>query len=153
MGAVQSTIVLAAEEARGPPSRTTAACVAELVGRLLRGGRRPARPGAVGARDGQRAGAAQQVAGQVVVRHPDGDRALGVAEVPGQRRRVLDDQGQAARPERLGQRVAAGGSVDHQTVEGRRPPISTGTGMSRPRLLAASSPVTAAGVNASAPTP
>ena len=92
MAPVQSTIVLAAEQVRGPPSRTTAAACPELLGRLLRR-RRGRAAGAVGAGDGERAGAAQQVPGEVVVRQPDGDRALGVAEVPGQRRRVLERPG------------------------------------------------------------
>ena len=74
----------------------------ELLDRLLR--RRRGRPaGAVGAGDGERTGAAEQLAGDVVVGQPDGDRPLGVAQVPGQGRRVLDDEGEAARPERLRQ--------------------------------------------------
>ena len=51
-------------------------------------------------------------------------------------------QGEPARPERLGQvvrRPAAGSTTRPASVEAS--PISTGTGMSRPRFLAASSPV------------
>ena len=124
-GPVQSTIVLAAEPARGPPSRTTAACVAQLLDRLLRR-RRGRAAGAVGAGHGERAGAAQQVAGDVVVGQPDGDRALGVPEVPGQGRRVLEHEGQPAGPERLRELVATGGrsttspaSVEASPIEHR----------------------------------
>ena len=127
--------------ARGPPSRTTAACSPSCSIGLLRRRRRRA-AGAVGAGHGQRAGAAQQVAGDVVVRQPDRDGALGVAEVPGQGRRVLEHQGQPAGPERLGELVR-----DRRQAARPGRPASTprrsapGTGMVRPRFLAASSPV------------
>ena len=92
---------------------------AQLVDRLLRGrGGRAA--GAVGAGDGERAGAPQQVAGDVVVGQPDGDRPLGVAEVPGQGRRVLEHQGEPAGPERLGQLVRHRRQVHDQPGQRRR---------------------------------
>ena len=50
-------------------------------------------------------------------RQPDGDRALGVAEVPGQGRRVLEHQGEPAGPERLGQLVRPPAAGHHQPGE------------------------------------
>ena len=87
-----------------------------------------------------------------VQRHPHGDRAAGVAQVPLQARRVLDDDRQRARPERLDQvpgRRAAARRPGRRGCAGSRPaPAAACAG---PRPLALSSAVTACGVNASAP--
>ena len=127
--------------------------LAELLGGLLRGGRRRP-PGAVGAGHRQRSGAPQQVAGEVVVRQPDGDRALGVAQVPRQRRRVLDDQGQPA-----GQNACASVVADRRqarpparraSTPRRSAPAPASPGRGSWRRAARSPP---SGVKASAATP
>ena len=60
------------------------------------GGRRA---GEVGRADGQRAGALEDLEGQLVVGHPHRHRAPGVAEVPHQGGLLPADQGQRAGPE------------------------------------------------------
>ena len=50
-------------------------------------------------------------------------------------------------------RVAAAGTLMVSPASVEASPMSTGTGIARPRFFAASRPATAAGENASAPTP
>ena len=91
--------------------------LAELLVGLLGGHRRRHR-GDVGAGDRHRPGLGQQLQGHRVQRHPERHRAPGVAEVPGQRRRVLHHQGQRAGPERLDQVARRAGHRADQAVDG-----------------------------------
>ena len=69
-------------------------------------------------------------------RHPEGDGAAGLAEVPGQRRRVPEHQRSArrARTPRPGPRLTAAGQAPARRAVCVQP-TRTGTGMSRPRPL------------------
>ena len=90
-----------------------------------RPGRRRSRPGSpvsVRRADRQRAGALEDLEGDLVVRHPHRDRAAGVAEVPLQRRLGVADQGQRPGPELLDERAGVARDPDRERVErgGRR---------------------------------
>ena len=133
---------------RGRPDR-----VAELLLGLV-AGRRGRLPGPVGAGDRHRAGAVQQGEGGAVQRHPHGDRAAGVAEVPVQGGLGPADDGQPARPEGVDQvpRVRRARRWPARRAPAGWPP-GPAAASSRPRPLAASSARTAARSKASAPTP
>ena len=93
---------------------------------------------------------AQQLERDRVQRHAQRDGAGGVAEVPGQGAGVPHDQRQRAGPERRARaRAPSPGTWSARPSIVDQEPTSTGTGMSRPRPLAASSRSTASGVNAS----
>ena len=123
---------------------------AELGDRLVgRGGGRAA--GAVGAGDRERTGAPQQVTGDLVVRQPDGDGALGVPQ-------ASDEACSSTSVSPPGQNasasfVATGGTTVTSPTSVDASPMSTGTGIVRPRFFAASRAATAGGVKASAATP
>ena len=91
-----------------------------LRGRV--GVRRGGHPAAVGAADRERAGAREQLEGDVVVGHPHRDGPPGVAEVPLQRRLLVAHQGQRAGPQLGDQRPGVRRHPDGQRVErgGRR---------------------------------
>ena len=103
---VRSTIVEAACCSDGPAVEVDLDEIAELVARLGGGdGGGPA--GDVGAGHRHRTDLAQQLDRHRVQRHAQHHRAVGVAEVPVQRRRLVDDQAQRARPERADQLARA----------------------------------------------
>ena len=136
----------------GPPSTIDRDLVAEhLLGLVGVGGRRAA--GQVGRAHRERTGALEQLERDLVVGHPDRDRAAGVAQVPLQRGLLAADQGQRAGPERVDQRAGAVGDADASASRVVAALTSTGGGMSRPRPLASSSAWTASGSKASAPMP
>ena len=127
--------------------------VAELLEGVLRRLRRRL-PGLVRGADGERAGLGEQLERDPVVRHPQRDRASGVAEVPG--RASCARAGRwSARRARTRRRAwwTASGTLSARASRVDLLGTRTGGGALRPRPFASSSAWTATGWNASAAMP
>ena len=126
----------------GPASRYTSTQSPSWASCLRRGGGGGV-PGDVRAAHRQRPGGAQQVQRDLVQRHPHRHRAAGVAQVPHQRGLLLADHGQRPGQNAATRSRATSGICVAMPSRVRIEPISTGTGMSRPRPLASNRRATA----------